>query len=226
MPNKIVFWDWTGTLADESRLDSSICRGMEREIAERDEIPFREAEKRFKAHLKSLENTWQWHDYPLHGSAFGLDWKRHQVENLRELKLLPHAREILEYVRGKGYKNVLATNAVKPVILLRVEHAGIQDLFDLIIGIEEVRALKSEGRHIEKGLRDLHGDPKASFSVGDNPVQDIFPAKRLGLKTIFCDFGGRYLTHYHTDHIAGNHDEPAKADYCIRDLLGIKGVIG
>jgi hypothetical protein len=27
--NKLIFWDWTGTLADESELDEAVCTSME-----------------------------------------------------------------------------------------------------------------------------------------------------------------------------------------------------
>ncbi len=224
MPQKLVFWDWTGTLADEFRLDEAVCRSMEEEVAHRDGIPFEEAERRFKDHLKRLENTWQWHDYVLHGKALGVDWKRHQEMYLGELVLLPHATEILEYSREKGYKNILVTNAVRPVILLRIGYLGLMNLFDAIITSDDVRALKSSGEHFRYGLRILDGDPQSSFSVGDNPVQDIEPAKRLGLKTIYCDFK-RSMTHYHTAHISANHEELAQADYAIKNLSELRNII-
>ncbi|MBI2075955.1 MAG: HAD hydrolase-like protein [Candidatus Aenigmarchaeota archaeon] len=223
MKQKLVFWDWTATLADESKLDEDVCRGMEENVAKRDGIPFKEAEKRFKEHLRNLENTWQWHDYVLHGRAFGVDWKHCQQMHLKELVLLPRAKEILEYVRGRGYKNVLATNAVRAVILLRVGYAGLLDLFDIIITSDDVQSLKSEGKHFEYGLRVLDGDPSSSYSIGDNPVQDILSAKRFGLMTIKCDFG--QLTHYHSYHISGNHKELANADYSISDLSEIRRII-
>lgn len=224
MPQKLVFWDWTGTLVDEFRLDEAVCRSMEEEVARRDGIPFEEAERRFKEHLKALENTWQWHDYVLHGKALGVDWKRHQEKYLRELVLLPHAREILEYSREKGYKNVLVTNAVRPVILLRIGYLALTNLFDAIITSDDVQAMKSNGEHFRYGLKTLDGDPQLSFSVGDNPIQDIEPAKRLGIRTIYCDFR-RVMMHYHTEHISANHYELVKVDYTITNLLEIKNII-
>lgn len=223
MKQKLVFWDWTGTLADESKLDEAVCRSMEEEVAHRDGISFEEAETRFKDHLKRLENTWQWHDYVLHGRSLGVDWKRHQEMHLKELVLLPSAKEMLTYAREKGFKNVLATNAIRSVILLRIGYVGVLDLFDIVIASDDVQALKAEGRHFEYGLQILSGVPESSFSIGDNPVQDILSAKRLGLNTIYCDFGP--LTHYHSEHISPNHREPAVADYRIVDLSEVRHII-
>ena len=223
MKQKLIFWDWTATLADESRLDEAVCRSMEEEVARNENISFEEAERRFKEHLKKLENTWQWHDYVLHGEALGVDWKQHQEAHLGKMVLLPSAKEMLEYVKGQGYRNVLATNAVRAVILRRVGYAGMLGLFDLMIASDDVKALKSEGKHFEYGLRILDGDASCSYSIGDNPVQDILSAKRFGLRTIHCDFG--QLTYYHSEHISPNHRELATADYRISDLSEIRRII-
>jgi HAD superfamily hydrolase (TIGR01549 family) len=221
---KIAFWDWTGAIADESKIDEAVCKSMEEACAKKHKIPLKEAEKKFKNHLKSLENTWQWHDYVLHGRALGVDWKRNQEINLKKLVLLPNARETLKYVRDRGYKNVLATNAIRDVILLRADYVNLADLFDDIVASSDVKALKSEGKHFEYILEKLNGNASSSFSIGDNPIQDINPAKRLGLKTIYCDFGEK-LTYYHSEHISNNHKEPITADYIIKNLLEIKGII-
>ncbi|MBI2583474.1 MAG: HAD hydrolase-like protein [Candidatus Aenigmarchaeota archaeon] len=224
MKQKLVFWDWTGTLIDESRLDEAVCKSMEEEVAKKNNISFKDAEKRFRNHLKKLENTWEWHDYVLHGRILGVDWRNHQEKHLKELILLPYAKEILKYARESGCKNVLATNAVRAVILLRAGHAGLLDLFDAIVTSDDVKALKSEGKHFEYGLKNLNGDPESSFSIGDNPVQDILSAKRLGLRTIYCDFG-QNLTHYHSEHISNEHMESTAADYTVADLSEVKGII-
>lgn len=221
---KLIFWDWSGTLADESALDKSVCLSMEEEIARSDQVSLEEAIEKFNRHLKKLENTWKWHDYVFHGESFGIDWKHSQENHLDKLSLLPYAREILKYSHGQGYKNILASNAVRPVILLRVAHTGLLNLFDLVITSDDVGALKSEGKHFTLGLEQLKGDPQKSFSVGDNPVQDIRLAHRLSLHTIFCAYG-KERTHYHSEHLTSNHDEVEKADFIIHSLEEIKEII-
>jgi FMN phosphatase YigB (HAD superfamily) len=221
---KIIFWDWTGTLADEARLDEAVCRSLEEDIAAERNVALEEAERLFNDHLKSMENSWQWHDYVQHGRDFGVDWRRSQEINLSKLVLVPYAREILEYTEGKRFFNVLVTNAVRDVVMLRAKHVGIIDMFPAIITSSDVKALKAEGKHFAHGLEEFDGDPHSSWSVGDNPIQDIQPAKRLGLGTIFCDFGER-LVHYHSEHIANNHREKSGADYTIKNLRDIAKII-
>lgn len=221
---KIMFWDWTGTLADESMLDEAVCRTLEEDIARKRSLSFDEAVQAYKGFLKTVENTWEWHDYVQHGHDFGVDWKHSQEINLDKLRLIPHAKEILMFAAFKGYQNVLVTNAVRDVILLRVKHAGLQESFKAIIASSDVKALKAEGKHFERGLTLFNGDPDLSFSVGDNPIQDIQSAKNLGLKTIYCEFG-RDLTHYHSQHISDNHSEAIDSDFKIQNLEQIRNII-
>jgi len=118
---KIIFWDWTGTLADESEFDKAICKTMEKEYAQKNRISLKDAEKVFKEHLKRLENTWQWHDYSLHGRTLNADWKEAHAVNIGKLIVLPHAEEVLEFSKNRGYHNCLATNANEDVIIFRIE---------------------------------------------------------------------------------------------------------
>ncbi len=219
-----MFWDWTGTLADESLLDEAVCHSLEEDIAREKGISFAKAVQVYKEFLKNIENTWEWHDYVQHGNGFGVDWTHSQEINLDKLHLVPHSREILAYTASKEYKNVLVTNAVRGVILLRVKHAGLFNSFSAIIASSDVKALKAEGKHFNHGLALLNGKATQSFSVGDNPIQDIQSAKNLGLRTIYCEFG-RGLTHYHSQHISENHSESVDADFRIKSLVEIKNII-
>jgi len=222
--NKLIFWDWTGTLADEASLDKAVCTSMEEELARKNAISFKQAADKYNSYLTKLENTWRWHDYVGHGQELGLDWKKCQEQNLSKLRIIGGTEEILIFCRQKGYKNILATNAVKKVIQLRVKHAGLENLFDFIIGSSDAEALKSEGKHFKLGFNKFGSSSDCSYSVGDNPVQDIQPALHMGLKTIFCK-SGRYLTHYHSEHISGNHKEKIEPDFKIKTLSEIKKII-
>ncbi len=222
--NKLIFWDWTGTLADEASLDKAVCTSMEEELAKKNAISFKQAADKYNSYLKKLENTWRWHDYVGHGQELEIDWKKCQEQNLSKLRIIDGAEEILKFCLQKGYKNILATNAVKKVIQLRVEYAGLEKLFDFIIGSSDAEALKSEGNHFKLGFNKFGSSAGNSYSVGDNPVQDIRPALQLGIITIFCK-SGRHLTHYHSEHISGNHKEKIEPDFKIKTLSEIKEII-
>lgn len=220
MAKRLIFWDWTGTLADEAQLDRAVCQAMEKAIAQKQQIPVAEAALLFQSYLRQLEGTWQWHDYLLHARHFDIDWRQPQEENLSHLRLLPGAKEVLLKAKALGFFNILTTNAVRPVIDLRLQRAGIKNLFDDIITSDQVRALKSSGQHFRYGLEKWAGSPPHSFSVGDNPIQDILSAQRLGLITVYCSLGSNF-THYHSPHISDEHRQSIQADFNVRSLLEI-----
>jgi FMN phosphatase YigB (HAD superfamily) len=213
---KLIFWDWTGTLANEAALDRAVCLTMEQELAKKEGISPAQAAERYQAYLKEREGTWAWHDYVTHCRDFGIAWKYCQETNLDKLFLVPGAGDILTYAQDRGYKNILATNAVRKVIELRIAYTGIGHLFDMTIASDDARALKGEGKHFLLGLKKMGGVASASFSVGDNPVQDIQPALRLGMRTVFCAFG-KDLTHYHT--------EKVRTGFRIQKLADIKYIL-
>ena len=107
---------------------------------------------------------------------------------------------------------------------MRIKHAGIEELMDMIIGSDDVQDLKASGKHFKIGLEEMGGNAKDSFSIGDNPIQDIRPALRIGITTIFCEYG-KNLTHYHSQHISSNHRELMQPDYRIIHLDEIKNII-
>lgn len=221
---KLIFWDWTGTLADEAQLDRAICEEMEQAIAWKRNLPLNEAKAIFQNYLKGLEGRWEWHDYVRHGRHFHVPWKKIQQKHLPKLKLLPQAKEILNWTKEKGYINLLATNAVRAVIILRLKYLKLISFFEAIITSDDVQALKAEGKHFEHGLRLFQANPGDCFSIGDNPIQDINSARRLGLKTIHTCFGPN-LTHYHTTHLAPNHQENVQADFRVSNFEEIKEIL-
>lgn len=205
MKRRVIFWDWTGTLADEAEFDSALCADIERKTGA----------PRYFRRLKNLENSWRWFDYVSHFEWAGLDWKRAHLRHKGKLKLVPGAKSVLEFCGRRGYQNCLLTNAVKPVIDLRLKITGCSGYFDLVMGCDEVRAMKEKGLHLRRAM-DILGlkDAGGCMAVGDNPVQDLAPARRLGMGTVLCEYG-RGMTHYHTDHMLENHDSKFRADYAI-----------
>lgn len=212
---RAIFWDWTGTLADEAEFDSALCG----------EIGEKVGASAYKGWLKRQEGTWHWFDYTAHFSRAGLDWKRAHLKHRGKLRLVGGAKSALGFCRRKGYVNCLLTNAVKPVIDFRLKLTGCSKYFELVVGCDEAMALKETGRHLNLAMHLLKlEEPGGCIAVGDNPVQDLAPARRLGIRSVLCEYG-RGMTHYHTSHIAGNHDFRFRPDYTIGSLSELKPIL-
>lgn len=214
---KVVVWDWTGTLADEADFDSALCADIERKMGAR----------QFFRRLKRLENSWRWFDYVAHFEWAGLDWKKAHRQHKAKLRQVPGAKAILAFCMRNGYRNCLLTNAVKPVIDFRLKMTGCSEYFDLVMGCDEVRAMKEDGLHLRRAMEffGLDKDAGGCVSVGDNPVQDLAPARKLfGMKTVLCEYG-RGMTHYHTGHMLENHNSGFRADYAIERLADLRNIL-
>lgn len=218
---KAVCWDWSATLADEAVFDKNVCGSMEKEYAKKNKMTLAEASKVFKDILKKKDNTWKWHDYIDHAKDMGVDWKAAQLVNLDLLVVLPDVEKALRYSRKKGYYNCLTTNAVEKVIKFRM--GRLADRFDLIVGSDTVKALKSKGKHLKYATEKLGIDPSKSFVIGDELSQDIAPAKKLGFKTVLCDYD-KQMAYYHTEHFSKKIVK-TKPDYVINNLIEIKNII-
>ena len=93
MRSKLIFWDWTGTLANEAKLDKAVCLTMERELAKKEDISAEQAAGRYQEYLRNREGTWEWHDYVTHCRDLGIDWRHCQESNFGKLFLVPGAGE-------------------------------------------------------------------------------------------------------------------------------------
>lgn len=225
---KVVIWDWTGPVVDESGFDKAVCETMEIESAKKRGLMPEEIHEEFQRLLRKREGTWKWHDYVFYARGLGVDWREIHLKNLDKLKVIPDAENVLEYCRGKGYFNCLATNGKKEIIEFRAKQKSLIDYFDLIVGSDTVRAMKSEGKHFEYGLKKLKVEPENAWSIDDNYIQGIESAKRYDprIKTVLCLW--KDTTYFHSPHISANFYEKidnTKVDYTITNLLQIKNVI-
>jgi FMN phosphatase YigB (HAD superfamily) len=191
---KYLLFDWTGTLADEYSLDKTLCNKIENEIAEKERIPFKEAQEKYLDFLRANEDSWIWYDYPYHGKLFGIDWKIAHDLSIDQIKIIPGVKNVLSKYQRNGFGIFLLTNAVKEVITPRIEYLKMSEFFDCIITSDMVKAPKACGKHLQLALKEI-GDPANCFSIGDDLEQDIVPAKRLGIRTIQCKYGKTAYVH-------------------------------
>jgi putative hydrolase of the HAD superfamily len=104
----------------------------------------------------------------------------------RHFILFPGVRNVLEYLRGRGYTLVLTTGTGAhdlPLGILR--NTGVDKYFHLVFSTQLVG--------IPKNYEDFYGElvdvlgisASRIVHIGDSLEHDIYPAKRVGLKTIY-----------------------------------------
>jgi len=98
----------------------------------------------------------------------------------------PHARPLIERLMADGYQIVVATNPLFPraAIEQRMDWAGVLDFpYALITTMETMHYSKPNLDYYREVLTQVGASPERSLMVGDDPENDIAPARQLGLKT-------------------------------------------
>jgi HAD superfamily hydrolase (TIGR01549 family) len=98
----------------------------------------------------------------------------------------PEARQIANLLFDAGHQVVIATNPLFPAVAIcqRLQWAGLADLpFSLITTMENSHFAKPNPQYYQEILTKVQAVPAQSWMVGDDPDNDIVPAKKLGLQT-------------------------------------------
>ena len=105
-------------------------------------------------------------------------------ENVGEgkLELKPGVREILDALRQNGWKTAIASSTRTAVVREEMQHFGLEQMFDEIIGGDMVRRSKPDPEIYLTACRVLGADPAATYAVeaaaaGMRPVMipDLLP---------------------------------------------------
>ena len=96
------------------------------------------------------------------------------------------AQQVVQRLLADGYQVVIATNPLFPATAIeqRLEWAGLNGLpYALVTTMENSYFCKPNPRYYQEILAQLGSAPAATWMVGDDPENDIAPARAVGLKT-------------------------------------------
>ena len=98
----------------------------------------------------------------------------------------PDAPRVVRHLLQAGHPVVLATNPIFPrtAIEQRMQWAGVHTFpYALVTAMENMHACKPNPRYYREILATIGYPPERALMVGDDPANDIAPAKAVGLKT-------------------------------------------
>jgi len=173
---KWIFFDVGSTLVDETA-----CANLRTDaLLVQPGAPDRETLLRRMAEL-AAENRLPYKDA---AKEFGLEtmkWPGHLEKLYRE------APELLQKLYGKYHLGIIANQ--NPGTEKRMEAFGIRHYFDLIISSAEEGVAKPDRRIFEIALERAGCRPEEAWMVGDRLDNDILPAVKLGMKTLWVRQG-------------------------------------
>lgn len=200
---KWIFFDVGTTLIDETKAYNHRVR----EMIEGTVITFEEFDKkRIELAIKGLDGNFEAIKY------FNL---KKTPWHFEDEKLYQDTIDILKYLVDKGYKLGIIANQSKG-LSKRLELFGILNYFDLVIASEELGVSKPNQLIFRNGLERTNCDPHECVMVGDRLDNDIIPAKKIGMKTIWIRQG---LAMYQ-DKLLGREN----ADLIIDSLVELKDI--
>jgi phosphoglycolate phosphatase len=124
--------------------------------------------------------------------------------------LLPEAREAVELASQHAVLGVVTTKTAKYSIEL-LEHMGLMNYFDVLIGREDVEYPKPHPEPILKALSQLPSDKKKYWMIGDTPM-DILAAKAANIESVAvtCGYADEIALLEHTDNLSDTAYEAVK----------------
>ena len=93
-------------------------------------------------------------------------------------------KEVLEELSNR-YSLAIVTNGRARCQNAKIDYLGIRHLFQVIIISEEFGAKKPDPKIFEACLNELGCGASNAIFIGDNPQNDLEPAKKLGMKVIW-----------------------------------------
>lgn len=161
-----------------------------------------------EVYFPEMIELWKWENHPplqeLYDS-FNLDFGRHIV-------MLDGAIDVLREIKKRGYILGCITNGVSSLQNIKLDTAGIRDMFDVVIVSGDIGVYKPARGIFDEACKRAGVKNEEALFVGDHPVNDIQGALGADMKAIrmnYGDFKGKGL---------GNPDVTAEIEK-ITDLL-------
>jgi putative hydrolase of the HAD superfamily len=114
-----------------------------------------------------------------------LEFSARYLEELPLKKnLLPHAREILDYLHPR-YPMTIVTNGFDEIQTAKIQSAGIGHYFREVVTSQRAGNKKPSRKIFEFALQQTGHTPETAVMIGDNLQTDIAGATGAGIDTIY-----------------------------------------
>ncbi|MGN1419263.1 MAG: HAD family hydrolase [Acutalibacteraceae bacterium] len=128
---------------------------------------------------------WNWQNHPpmqeLYDS-FNIDFGKHVV-------MLPGAIEVLKEIKKRGYILGAITNGVSSLQNIKLDTAGIRELFDVVVVSGDIGIYKPDRRIFDEAVRRAGIRNEEALFVGDHPINDIEGALGADMQVIRMNYG-------------------------------------
>ena len=138
-----------------------------------------------EVYFPEMIELWKWENHPpmqeLYDS-FNYDFGKHVV-------MLDGAVEVLKEIKKRGYILGAITNGVSSLQNIKLDTAGIRELFDVVVVSGDIGIYKPDRRIFDEAVRRAGVRNEEALFVGDHPINDIEGALGADMQVIRMNYG-------------------------------------
>jgi HAD superfamily hydrolase (TIGR02253 family) len=101
----------------------------------------------------------------------------------------PFTKQTLGWLKKKGYKLAIVTDAPKIKAYIRLASIDIVNYFDAVITFDDTYSAKPHFLPFRRAMKTLNVKAKECLVVGDNPQRDIAGGQKMGMLTCLAAYG-------------------------------------
>ncbi len=138
-----------------------------------------------EVYFPEMIELWNWENHPPMEElfdSFNYDFGKHIV-------MLPGAIDVLNKIKEKGYKLGCITNGVSSLQNIKLDTAGIRDMFDVVVVSGDIGIYKPDRRIFDEAIRRAGVKNEEALFVGDHPVNDIEGALSADMQVVRMNYG-------------------------------------
>ena len=193
---KWIFFDLGATLVDETDVCISRC-----------EYAIRQLNISREDFMNKVYEEARICPTPIRAAAKAYGVSLPEWDNSLE-KLYEATGSVLSSLYGKYKLGIIANQSAGTQG--RIDHWGIGRYFDVVVASAEAGCAKPDLEIFTMALEKANCEPAEAFMVGDRLDNDIYPAKKLGMKTVWVRQG--YAQYQCVD------DESKRPDYVVDSI--------
>jgi YjjG family noncanonical pyrimidine nucleotidase len=112
------------------------------------------------------------------------------VESPKGKGLVPHALELLTYLKNKGYSLYIVTNGFEEIQGTKIASGGITHFFQGVITSARAGSKKPDKGIFEFAMKESGSRASESIMIGDNLLTDIAGARNASIDNVFYNPNG------------------------------------
>ncbi len=139
-------------------------------------------------YFSELISLWDWDEHPPVQElcdSFDNDYGKNVV-------MLPYALDVLEEIKQRGYTVGIISNDASVLQNIKLDTAGIRDMFDVVITSDDIGVCKPDRKIFDEACCQSGYNNEECLFVGNHPVNDIQGASSAGMKVVRMNQGDFY----------------------------------